>query len=403
MYQQSSAVATAVDIIAQEVEQIHPVVSTADGTLDDSHPILDLLRNPNDRNESYSDLIGELARNWLLTHDTFVYAGGTVSRPPVELFAVKPSIVNVTSGMNDGYPMRYLISDGSPAKGNYTQEYVRGLGYRYYNGKMRELWQIRGYSSKSSSTCGDSPLKAVCLDVYQQIRGRIHNVKLLENGARPTMVVSFEGESTSQEEFDARVQSIKEQLAGADNAGKIAVVDGGTAVSPVSGSNRDMDFAKLDEAASRAVYNRYKIPLPLISSEASTFNNMESAVAHLYDFAVLPAVNKILSSLSMFLMPRFGEDPRKIRLAYNEEDIRALRRRRVDELKARKELGVETINEIREGMPNREPIDGGDTLYQAANLVPVGQDIFTDDNATTAEEEARALIERDSEQGEDNA
>ncbi len=43
-------------------------------------------------------------------------------------------------------------------------------------------------------------------------------------------------------------------------------------------------------------------------------------------------------------------------------------------------MGLETKNELR-ALLGREPAEGGGVLYQAANLVPVGHDLFTDDEA----------------------
>ena len=53
-------------------------------------------------------------------------------------------------------------------------------------------------------------------------------------------------------------------------------------------------------------------------------------------------------------------------------------------MEQRKKINVETTNELRSLLPNREPItEGGDQVYQPANLVAVGQDLFTDDNNNT--------------------
>ena len=38
---------------------------------------------------------------------------------------------------------------------------------------------------------------------------------------------------------------------------------------------------------------KYKIPLPLVSTDASTYNNMEIAIGNLYDWSVIPTFEKI--------------------------------------------------------------------------------------------------------------
>ena len=117
---------------------------------------------------------------------------------------------------HDQYPKRYNISNGI-GRGTYNRLETPRLGWRYYDGDMRELFHIRGYSSGSTNDYADSPLEAAALEARQQILGRFHNLRLLENGARPTLVAVF-GDTMSQEEHDERRQALNGQMAGADNA-----------------------------------------------------------------------------------------------------------------------------------------------------------------------------------------
>lgn len=385
-YRQSTSVATAVDAIADEIENINMVISTEDGKLSSDHEILRMLKNPNDY-EMYQDFIGQSARSYLITGDTYWFAGGALNRPPVVLYCEKPHNVNTIEGMN-GYTHTFNVYRGV-GTGTFEQERTPKMGVRYYDGNLRELFNIRRYSSRYSTTHGDSPLLAAALEVAQQVLNRFHNVSVLENGGKLSLVVQFK-DTISPDEHEERKRKIQEQLSGSSNAGRIAVISSNDMeIEEFGKTNRDMDFYNLDIVARNAIYNRYKVPLPLISMEASTFNNMELAVYHFYDFAVIPLFNRLASGLTKFLFPRYGLDPNRLCLTYNPENIEALKSRRISQLRKRKELGVETINEIREGLPNREPLEGGDTLYQAANLVPVGTDLFIEDNTTTEEEAQR--------------
>ena len=385
-YRQSSAVATAVDCISDEIENIKPVISTEDGKLSSNHDILRRLKVPNDY-EMYQDFIGQTARSYLITGDVYWFGGGTITRPPVVLFCEKPHNVNTIEALN-GYTQTFNVYRGV-GTGSFTKERTPKMGIRYYDGGMRELFNLRRYSSRYHTTHGDSPLLAAALEVAQQVLNRVHNVSVLENGGRLSMVVQFK-DTTDDDEHQDRKRKINEQLGGSSNAGNIAVISSQEMeIQEFGKTNKDMDFYNLDQVARHAIYSRYKVPLPLISQDASTFNNMEQAVYHLYDFAVIPLYNRLMSGLTRFLFPRYGLDPDRVFLTYNPEEVEALKMRRVEQLTKRKELGVETINEIREGLPNRESIQGGNVLYQPANLVPVGTDLFTGDNATTEEEMER--------------
>jgi HK97 family phage portal protein len=391
-YRESSAVATAVDLIADEFERIQPVIQTADGKFTDNHPVLEMLRMPNDY-ETYQDLAGAFSRHYLLTHNTQFYAGGLVKRPPVELFAIKPQNVSATEAPTN-YAANYFVGQGV-GSGTYAVDFVPKLGARYYNTDMKELYHIQGFSSHISQVKADSPLQAIALEIAQRIKGRVHNVSLLDNGARPTLFVQFK-DSADIDELRLRRQYLNEQAAGATNAGKIMVTAGQEMdVKEFGINNRDMDFSELDRIAGETVYMRYKIPLVLTNTKAATLDNMKTAVFHLYDWAVLPLADKLLAGLSKFLLPRYGMDPSRERITYNPETIKPLTSRMLDELKLRKDIGVESIDELREFLPNRDPI-GLDQILVPSTLVPAGID-FEETSAETAEDEARRLAERDSE------
>lgn len=389
-YRSSSSVAIAVDMIADEVEHLMPVIQTEDGKYIQDHDLLRMLKSPNGF-DNWAGFIGAAARNYLLTRECFFYAGGGVSRPPLEMFSVKPQTISSVENAVDKYPQSFLITEGR-AHGNYVRV-EKAKKINYYDGGLREVFRVHGYSSRVDESRADSPLEAVALEARQQIQGRVHNLSLLNNGGRLSLLVQFK-DAMSEDEHIARRDSIRAQFAGPENGGNIGVISSADMdVKEFGTTNKDMDYAELDAVAREALFLRYKIPLPLVSNDASTDNNMQHAVFHLYDRAVLPLADVLLDGLGRMLLPRYGIDPQRACLTYNPESIEALVARRVDMLLARQKLGVETINELRAQLPNREPLEGGDTLYQASTLVPVGTDLFTDDNVDSSTVAARLAAE----------
>jgi len=392
-YRTCSSVAIAVDMIADEIEHLQPVIQLEDGKYVNDHDLLRLLKSPNGF-DNWAGFIGASARHYLLTRECMYYGGGGVSRPPLELFAVKPQTISTIENAVDRYPQVFMITDGI-AGGTFTR-FARGKKVNYYEGNLREVFRVHGFSSRTDETRADSPLEAVALEAKQQIQGRVHNLALLDNGGRLSLIVQFKDPMT-EDEHVARRDGVNRALAGASNAGRIAVVSSSDMEIHEAGTtNKDMDYAELDSVAREALFLRYKIPLPLVSNDAATDNNMEAAVYHLYDRAVLPLADVLLDGLGRFLLPRYGLDPSRVSLTFNPESIDALVDRRVKMLLDRQKLGVETINELRAQLPNREPLEGGDTLYQASTLVPVGTDLFTDDNVDTATDAARLMAEDES-------
>ena len=386
-YRSCSSVAIAVDMIADEIEHIQPVIQDSSGKFTADHQLLQLLRSPNGF-DNWSGFIGATARHYLLTRECFFYGGGAVTRPPLEMFAVKPQTISTIENAADRYPQSFMVTEGR-ANGSYVRA-ERARKVNYFDGNLRELFRVHGFSSRTDETRADSPLEAVALEARQQIKGRVHNLALLENGGRLSLIVQFK-DSLSEDELIARRDAINGALGGASKAGRIAVTSSqDMEIHEAGTTNKDMDYAILDQVAREALFLRYKIPLPLVSQDASTDNNMEHAVYHLYDRAVLPLVEVLFDGLGRFLLPRYGLDPSKFKITYNPEAIGALQERRIAMLLERKKLEVETINELRSMLPNREPIDGGDTLYQAATQVPVGTDLYTDDNVDDATNASRA-------------
>lgn len=389
-YRTCSSVAIAVDMIADEVEHLQPVIQMEDGKYNADHELIRFLRSPNGF-DNWAGFIGAAARHYLLTRECFYYGGGGITRPPLELFAVKPQTISTIENAVDRYPQNFMVTDGR-GSGTYTRT-ERARKVNYFDGGLRELFRVHGFSSRTDETRADSPLEAVALEAKQQIQGRVHNLALLENGGRLSLIVNFK-DSLGEDELVARRDVLNRVLGGAGNAGRIATVSSSDMEIKEAGTNnKDMDYAELDNVARQALFLRYKIPLPLVDNSASTDNNMEHSVYHLYDRAVLPLADVLLDGLGRMLLPRYGLDPTRVSLTFNPESIDALVDRRVKMLLDRQKLGVETINELRQQLPNREPLEGGDTLYQPSTLVPVGTDLFTDDNVDDATVAARLAAE----------
>lgn len=378
LYRSSSSLADAVDLIATEIEKIKPVLRLPDGTLDETFDILNLLKTPNGY-EGFDEFIGQVSRHWLLTHNSLVYAEGAKSQPPTELWAVKPQAVSPQENTNDGYPQQFSVNTGM-GKGNYSRiTNNRKKGWLFLDGNLRQVYNIAGFSSRSNNIRADSPLEAISTEINQQIAGRTHNLALLRNGARVSLVAVFK-DDLQDEQLQTRSQALNEGLAGAHNAGNIAVVNSeDLEFKEMSLSNKDMDYLNLDDVARKAIYNRYKIPLPLIDTAASTLNNMEQSVFHFYDRAVLPNFQRVYSGLGKMLLPRYGLDPSQYSITYNSNDIESLRIRKLEELgKMTKDKAIPS-NEYRTAM-GLKSLEGGDVIYHSATQVPMGE-TFTHDDA----------------------
>jgi len=363
LYRSTAAVATAVDMIADPIEQIKPVLEMPDGKFVSNHPVLDLLNKPNGFS-NWNLFIGELARNYLLKHDSLITSVGNVKRPPIECWPVNLQVVSIMQAM-DGYPASYMVSNGVLTGVYERVEGKTSDATRFYEGRLKELYHIKGFSSRYNHLESDSPLEAAAMEAQQIIKGKYHNVKLLENGGRLSLMITFNDDDyVTDDEHQERVQRLNEQWGGVNNTGKIGVVSGADVqhVKEFGKSNKDMDFAVLETLAGQAIYLRYKIPLSLVTTDASTFNNMKTGVELLYDNAIIPTITTLMNGLSHFMLPRFKLDPLTYRITYNPEDIEPLKNRKLDELLKRRKINIETPNELRATIPGLEALPGEDEL-----------------------------------------
>lgn len=375
LYNESSAVSIPVNYIAEAFASINPILKEGTEIIKD-HPVLDLLQTPSPFYDQ--DLFLEnLGKNYLIAGECEIVALGSINRPPMELQPINPKEITINEGRN-GLADNIIVS-GDVLMGSYSMV-RRGRLVRYLRGNLSEIKQIRNYSTRNNSLIrGQSVLVSASAEVRQHIEGNQHNISLLVNGGRVSLVFHFD-EDLELDQFNETKKRVIDQYGGAQKAGTIGITSGGKLdIKELGINNKDMDFAILHEMARTAVALQYKFPLPLLSTDASTFNNYREAKTALYDDAVLPLADRIFGGLSDFLLPRYGLDPAKIRITYDLDQITALAGRRNEELKLRKDLNIETVNELRT-MIGREPVDGGDTVMAPSTLIPVGTDLFTDDN-----------------------
>ena len=385
-YQENSVIFAAVDIIAQEFARIAPIVRDLEsGEIVPDHPILALLKKPNpyDTEDSF---LSAWARNFLITGNAFLTANGDVKIAPIQLFARLSGDVNVMASETDGFPLRYEVSSGGASSEVhydrvntmqlFTAEEVDRFGlFRFYASRLEgegvpdlELLHTRNYNPNVSvsNSVGLSKLSSVFYEACQLDQGNVHNLSLLRRGARPTAILS---ESDDSSFTDDQMEQLKSQInnlyTSAENAGRPLFLPRGLLFKEFSVSNKDMDYLALRTASSNAVYNAFRVPLALMSTESMTLDNFREAKLFLYDNAVIPLADLLYGELTNFLIPRYGEDPFLTRVTIDMETIPALEPRRLNKVKSMKDLGIFTTNELRQEL-GREDVDGGDVVPETA-------------------------------------
>lgn len=377
LYQTSTAVAMPIDLIADTGSVIDIGLQVGDELITE-HDVLTFLKQPSPFYDQEL-FLNVLLKDYLAVGEAHFVALGNVKFPPVRLQPISPAMSSPSANMNSDAPSVWIVS-GNELPGAYVADvFAKEVRYFLKDSNLRELEIIRNYSPRNNSLLrGQSLLVAASREVRSHVLGTEHNVSLLENGGRVSLVFNFE--DMGDQDWESTKDELLAKYAGASRAGTIAVTAGGKmSVEELGKTPKDMDFESLQNMVSKAVALRYKVPLPLISDERQTLNNYEVAILALYDQAVLPTMRKILGGVGNLLLPRYGLDPRLARLVPIQDSVTALVIRRNAELAKRRVMNLETINELRAQI-GREEIEGGDELYQPATFVPLGTDLFTDDN-----------------------
>lgn len=378
LYEQTTAISTPINAVADPFADLEIGLLMKNGqelVLD--HPVLDFLEKPSPlyTKELFFETI---AKDYLITGEFSIVALGNVNRPPLSLQPIGPEKLTPVRENNSDAANRWIVS-GNTLAGSYEAD-LNAMDVRYVDGNLRELLIVRNYSPRDNSLLrGQSLLVPASKEARSAILGTQHNVSLLENGGRISLVFHFE-EDMEPDDFKAHRERIMARYTGPLEAGSVGVTAGGKLqIEELGKTPKDMDFANLQAITDKALARVYKIPLPLISDERQTLNNYGTAILALYDDAVLPLSKRVLGGLSEMLLPRFGIDPREARLVANPDSVTALVERRNSELKERGEISIETVNELR-ALIGREPLEGGDVLLKPANLIPIGSDLYTADN-----------------------
>lgn len=394
---QVSPLADAIDTISTEA------VSTKLYVLDDKkgefnldHPLLTLLKNPNS-DVPYMEFMSAIYGYYLITGNAFIMATGAVNKPALELFVIPPQFITLTSG-KDGYTdiISYNAMNSSQSV-QFERKMIDGR-FRYISTSglvEREMWQIRRFNPNMlyATNWGMSPMTQLYFEIEQYIKASIHNLAQLTNGARPSGAFFLkDGADISQDQLDTLQEQANRFYQGPENSGKLMFLNAEVGFTQLSINNKDMDFELLKKDLTLKIYNRYKVPAPLVTESAMTYNNFESSKLALYDFAVLPLMRRILSELTLFLMPRYEKEP-TLELSYNEDSIPALALRRNETLKLRKELGIFSMNEMR-AMVGFEEATGGDAVFGPISSTGVA---FVGDNILENEESDYDLTQEEEE------
>lgn len=221
-------------------------------------------------------------------------------------------------------------------------------------------------------------LEACATEIDQDNAAGTWNYSLLKNGGRPSLFLKAPEGMTEPD--PAQIKMLKEWLrqnvTGPGNAG-LPLIMPGVDITEVGKNAKEMDWIKGMIQAKVAIANVCGVPPELIGiQDQKTYSNYQEARKAFYEETVIPLADDFFRSLTRFLGSRtFGNvrpqapviiavDKEKVKALQESQD--ALHGRARDDIKG----GLFTNNEGR-GTIGMEPVEGGDTVFVPANMIPI--------------------------------
>ena len=254
--------------------------SAASAPLTGETGALRLLGRPNP-GQTGADFIEGLATALLL------HGNGFVTGDAMALHLLRPERISIEAG-SDGWPAAYVYRTGAAAA-------------RFAPDQVLHLKIFHPLDDHFGLGCLGAAAGAVALHNAASKWNR----SLLDNAARPSGALVFGGGDESWmsgEQFDRMRAEMDAQFAGAANAGRPMLLEGGLKWQPMSLTPAELDFVGAKEAAAREIALAFGVPPMLLGLPGdNSYANYSEANRALWRLTVLPLLGKILGGVSAFL------------------------------------------------------------------------------------------------------
>jgi HK97 family phage portal protein len=346
-YSKNAIVHRAVRLIAEGAGSVAFVLYEGEAELT-AHPLTDLLARPNPRQDG-ATFLESVASYLLLAGNAYIEAVGVEGETNVrELYALRPDRIKVLPGP-DGWPQGF----------EYT---VGGSSVRFDQSAAQPPILQLALFNPLDDYYGLSPLEAAATAVDTHNAAAKWNKALLDNAARPSGALVYDGADGSVMS-DAQFERLKKELAdnyqGTMNAGRPLLLEGGLDWKAMSLSPKDMDFMEAKHAAAREIALAFGVPPMLLAIPGdNTYSNYQEANRVFWRQTVLPLANRIGAALAQWLAPSFGAG---LSLAVDADRIEALSADRAALWERVSKAGFLTVNEKR-AATGYGAVAGGDTF-----------------------------------------
>ena len=238
-------------------------------------------------------LVETLACHLLLHGNGYVQVIAGADGIPAELFALRPERVSVEADAR-GWPAAYLYRVGDSVT-RLSPEDAAGRT------SVLHLKSLHPLDDHYGLGCIGAAAGAVAI----HNAATVWNKALLDNAARPSGAMVYDpgdGSVMSPDQFERVKREMEIAFAGAANAGRPMLLEGGLDWKAMSLTPAEMDFVGLKAAAAREIALAFGVPPMLLGLPGdNSYANYREANKALWRQTILPLVGKIGCGLAQGL------------------------------------------------------------------------------------------------------
>jgi HK97 family phage portal protein len=263
------------------------------------HPLARLLARPNPE-QTGVELLEAFYGHLQVSGNAYLEAASIGEQAPSELYVLRPDRMSVVPGA-DGWPIGWEHRVGSNVR-RFERDPVSGEA---------AILHVKLFHP-GDDWYGLSPMQAAAFSIDIHNAGGAWNKALIDNAARPSGALVFTGrggaDSMTDEQFRRLKQALDDMHAGAANAGRPMVLDGGLDWRPMSLSPADMDFIEARHAAARDIALAFGVPPMLLGIPGdNTYSNYREANLAFWRQTALPLALKAARAIEGWIGERWRE------------------------------------------------------------------------------------------------
>ena len=315
----------------------------------ESHPIIDLLRSPNNQDSLQSflykiDLFLELAG------DAYILVNRDSNGIPISLEVLYSQYVNIqTDGLNRVIAYNYGVATNGKFDYQFTPEQI--IHIKFFN--------------PGNVLNGISPLEAAARSYGLIESMNTYEEAINRNQGVVAGILKHEGKIKADQRADIE-SKWNRKFAGVGRSGKVVVTGSDVTYQEIGVTPRDMMFLDGRKWSREEILACYGLPVALVSTEGVNRSNMVEASIGYYKNTIVPRLQLISQTLTRELINTSGINGKDMFVVLS-QDAPQDGELNISKAQLLADSSAITVNELR-NMLGKQPLDGpvGDEIINRA-------------------------------------